>query len=267
MPAATWGRVTIAPRLNMNLRRLLVPLGPRRRRPGDGGAGARPDVSAQPRALPGALARGGRRQWPAVARLHHRGRQVATQDPRWRTSIRSISRCSRTTKTIASMRTGASILSPWARGGPVDRAWPHRVGASTLSMQAARLLEARPRTLPNKIVEAARALPTSNGTIPNARSGIYLTLAPMGGNLEGVRSASFAYFGKEPRQLSVAEAALLVAIQQSPSRRRPDRAPAAAQAWPRRRCCSAGWSTVSSTRRCSRRQSAARCRPVGWACR
>ena len=34
----------------------------------------------------------------------------------------------------------------------------------------------------------------------------------MGGNLEGVRSASFAYFGKEPRHLSVAEAALLVAL-------------------------------------------------------
>ena len=59
---------------------------------------------------------------------------------------------------------------------------------------------------------------------------IYLTLAPMGGNLEGVRAASFAYFGKEPRQLSAAEAALLVAIPQSPSRRRPDRSPAAAQA-------------------------------------
>ena len=38
----------------------------------------------------------------------------------------------------------------------------------------------------------------------------------MGGNLEGVRAASLAYFGKEPRQLSAAEAALLVAIPQSP---------------------------------------------------
>ena len=47
-------------------------------------------------------------------------------------------------------------------------------------------------------------------------------LAPMGGNLEGVRAASLAYFGKEPRQLSAAEAALLVAIPQSPERRRPD---------------------------------------------
>ncbi len=59
---------------------------------------------------------------------------------------------------------------------------------------------------------------------------IYLTLAPMGGNLEGARAASLAYFGKEPKQLSAAEAALLVAIPQSPTRRRPERSPAAAQA-------------------------------------
>jgi len=103
-------------------------------------------------------------------------------------------------------------------------------GASTLSMQAARLLEPRPRTLPNKIIEAARALQLEWHYSKREVLAIYLTLAPMGGNLEGVRSASFAYFGKEPRQLSVAEAALLVAIPQSPNRRRPDRAPAAAQA-------------------------------------
>jgi penicillin-binding protein 1C len=103
-------------------------------------------------------------------------------------------------------------------------------GASTLSMQAARLLEPRSRTLPNKIIEAARALQLEWRFSKREVLAIYLTLAPMGGNLEGVRSASFAYFGKEARQLSVAEAALLVAIPQSPSRRRPDRSPAAAQA-------------------------------------
>src|SRR6185312_5656935 len=58
----------------------------------------------------------------------------------------------------------------------------------------------------------------------------YLTLAPYGGNLEGVRSASLAYFGKEPKRLSVAEAALLVSLPQSPEARRPDRHPAVAKA-------------------------------------
>ena len=44
----------------------------------------------------------------------------------------------------------------------------------------------------------------------------YLMLAPFGGNLEGVRAASLAYFGKEPRKLTIAEAALLVALPQAP---------------------------------------------------
>jgi penicillin-binding protein 1C len=52
---------------------------------------------------------------------------------------------------------------------------------------------------------------------------IYLALAPYGGNLEGLRAATWSYFGKEPRRLSLAERALLVALPQSPETRRPDR--------------------------------------------
>ena len=59
--------------------------------------------------------------------------------------------------------------------------------------------------------------------------GLYLTLAPYGGNLEGIRAASLAYFGKEPRRLTLGEAALLVALPQSPEHRRPDRFPDAAK--------------------------------------
>src|SRR6185312_4676739 len=58
----------------------------------------------------------------------------------------------------------------------------------------------------------------------------YLTLAPYGGNIEGIRAASMAYFGHEPKKLSLAEAALLVALPQSPESRRPDRSIAVAQA-------------------------------------
>src|SRR6185295_18094930 len=109
-------------------------------------------------------------------------------------------------------------------------------GASTLSMQAARLLEpdlfriGPRRTLGTKLLQSARALQLEWRYSKREVLGIYLTLAPMGGNLEGVRAASFAYFGKEPRHLNAAGAALLVAIPQSPERRRPDRSPAAAQA-------------------------------------
>src|SRR5476651_766498 len=103
-------------------------------------------------------------------------------------------------------------------------------GASTISMQAARLLEPRPRSLLTKAIQSARALQLEWRYSKREILAIYLTLAPMGGNLEGVRAASLAYFGKEPKQLSAAEAALLVAIPQSPERRRPDRAGSVAQA-------------------------------------
>src|SRR4029453_9223952 len=59
---------------------------------------------------------------------------------------------------------------------------------------------------------------------------LYLALAPFGGNLEGIRAASIAYFGKEPKGLRLAESALLVALPQSPERRRVDRYPQVAHA-------------------------------------
>jgi len=103
-------------------------------------------------------------------------------------------------------------------------------GASTLSMQTARLLEPRARTLGAKLSEMARALQLERDLGKEGVLGLYLTLAPFGGNLEGVRAACLAYFGKEPADLSPAEAALLVALPQSPERLRPDRHPAAARA-------------------------------------
>ena len=50
---------------------------------------------------------------------------------------------------------------------------------------------------------------------------LYLTYAPFGGNIEGIRAASLAYLGKEPGRLTTAEAALLVALPQAPESRRP----------------------------------------------
>jgi penicillin-binding protein 1C len=101
-------------------------------------------------------------------------------------------------------------------------------GASTLTMQVARLLEPRPRSFGAKLIEAVRALQLEWRYGKSEILDIYLTLAPFGGNLEGVRAASLSYFGKEPRALSAAEAALLVALPQSPSKARPDRDPALA---------------------------------------
>ncbi len=103
-------------------------------------------------------------------------------------------------------------------------------GGSTLTMQVARLIEPRhKRSLYVKLREAVRALQLEWALSKDEILNLYLTLAPMGGNLEGVRAASLAYFGKEPRRLTLGEAALLVALPQSPEARRPDRSPEAAQ--------------------------------------
>ncbi|MEW9804842.1 penicillin-binding protein 1C [Mesorhizobium sp. ZMM04-5] len=103
-------------------------------------------------------------------------------------------------------------------------------GGSTLSMQLARLLEPREqRSLGQKLRQVFRALQIERRLSKREILELYLTLAPYGGNLEGVRAASLAWFGKEPRRLGVSEAALLVALPQLPERRRPDRNPAGAQ--------------------------------------
>ena len=103
-------------------------------------------------------------------------------------------------------------------------------GASTLSMQVARLIEPREgRSLTAKFQQLVRALQIERRLGKPEILDLYLTLAPYGGNLEGIRAASLAYFGKEPRRLTVAQSALLVALPQLPERRRPDRHPALAE--------------------------------------
>ncbi|HWK65934.1 MAG TPA: penicillin-binding protein 1C [Rhizobiaceae bacterium] len=97
-------------------------------------------------------------------------------------------------------------------------------GGSTLSMQLARLIEPRQsRSLGAKLRQIFRAVQIERRLSKREILERYLTLAPYGGNLEGIRAASLAYFGKEPRRLSLSESALLVALPQLPERRRPDR--------------------------------------------
>jgi penicillin-binding protein 1C len=99
-------------------------------------------------------------------------------------------------------------------------------GGSTLSMQLARLNEpVEARGVQLKLKQMFRALQIEHSFTKSQILERYLTVAPYGGNLEGVRAASLAYFGKEPRKLTLQEAALLVALPQSPETRRPDRKP------------------------------------------
>ncbi|MFK5986520.1 MAG: penicillin-binding protein 1C [Pseudomonadota bacterium] len=96
-------------------------------------------------------------------------------------------------------------------------------GASTLSMQTIRLLSPRPRTLVNKIREIIQAIQMESDLSKQQILSIYLTLAPYGGNIQGIEAASYFYFGKTAHLLNYSEIALLIALPQSPERRRPDR--------------------------------------------
>jgi penicillin-binding protein 1C len=111
--------------------------------------------------------------------------------------------------------------------------WNGRVvsGGSTLTMQVARLLEeGTTGEVAGKLRQMRVALALERRLTKDQILQLYLHLAPFGGNLEGVRAASISYFGKEPPRLTPAEAALLVAIPQSPETRRPDRAADRAEA-------------------------------------
>jgi len=104
-------------------------------------------------------------------------------------------------------------------------------GGSTLTMQVARLLEPRnSRTVSAKLRQIIRALEIERALNKDRILSLYLSFAPYGGNIQGIRAASLAYFGKEPRHLSLGEAALLVALPQAPEQRRSDRFPELARA-------------------------------------
>jgi len=104
-------------------------------------------------------------------------------------------------------------------------------GGSTLTMQVARLIEQeRTRSFDAKLRQIIHADLLEKQLSKQEILTLYLALAPYGGNIEGIRAASLAYFGKEPVRLTTAEAALLVALPQSPEARRPDRDPKAAEA-------------------------------------
>lgn len=99
-------------------------------------------------------------------------------------------------------------------------------GGSTLTMQVARLLEnGSTGQWPGKIRQMRLALALEQRLTKDQILSLYLLHAPYGGNLEGIRSASRAWFGKDPKRLTPAEAALLIALPQSPENRRPDRHP------------------------------------------
>ncbi|OZI78239.1 penicillin-binding protein 1C [Bordetella genomosp. 6] len=107
-------------------------------------------------------------------------------------------------------------------------------GGSTLTMQVARLLDPElagqpSKTLSAKLRQAWRAIQLEMHYSKHEILALYLSHAPMGGIVEGVEMGARMWLGKSAADLSHAEAALLTALPQAPSRLRPDRHPQAAQ--------------------------------------
>lgn len=98
-------------------------------------------------------------------------------------------------------------------------------GGSTITMQLARLMEPKARNIPNKLIEAFRALQLEHAYSKSEILNFYFNMLPYGGNIVGTAAASRFYFNKPQHALSLGEAALLAAIPNSPERLRPDRFP------------------------------------------
>ena len=104
-------------------------------------------------------------------------------------------------------------------------------GGSTLTMQVARLLEASGTgSWRGKLRQIRVALALEERLSKAEILALYLTLAPYGGNIEGVRAAARMWFDTEPNRLTPAQSALLVVLPQAPESRRPDRNYTAAMA-------------------------------------
>ncbi|KAB0682533.1 penicillin-binding protein 1C [Aureimonas leprariae] len=157
-------------------------------------------------------------------------RAFATQDGRWRLDVSEpdvdprflLMLTSWEDKRFASHGGIDAVALGRAVWQSVRHAWLVS-GGSTLTMQVARMVEGLPTgSLRAKGEQFLGALALERALGKRGVMNLYLKLAPYGGNVEGVRAASLAWFGHEPRRLTAAEAALLVALPQSPERYRPD---------------------------------------------
>lgn len=94
-------------------------------------------------------------------------------------------------------------------------------GASTITMQLARMLEPRPRTFRAKVVEAFRAVQLEMHLSKEEVLTAYVRLLPFGKNIEGLEAAAQSYFGHSAAHLSEGEIAVLLAVPQGPNGRYP----------------------------------------------
>ena len=95
------------------------------------------------------------------------------------------------------------------------------IGASTITMQVARMMHHQPRTLGQKLIEMFQSLQLELNYSKEEILTFYLNNAPYGGNVEGFASASFRYFNLSPSSLSLSQIAYLTTIPKNPNANRP----------------------------------------------
>ena len=93
-------------------------------------------------------------------------------------------------------------------------------GGSTITMQIARMMKPKERTVLSKLLEMLRAVQLEAHYSKDQLLEVYFNLVPYGGNIEGVGAATHFYFDKQPGDLSWSEAAI------------PDRYPGVAECVP-----------------------------------
>lgn len=97
---------------------------------------------------------------------------------------------------------------------------PHPVGASTITMQLARIkYDLNSKTFGGKMMQIAAAIYIDLFHSKDEIIEAYLNLAPYGGNIEGIGAASTIYFGKHARDLGKIESITLATVPQNPTKR------------------------------------------------
>jgi penicillin-binding protein 1C len=97
------------------------------------------------------------------------------------------------------------------------------VGASTITMQIARMLEPKERTYANKLREIFRALQLEWHYSKDELLELYLSMIPLGGNIEGLKSAAMIYYQTPLDRLNIAQLFDLILIPSDPNGLQPDR--------------------------------------------
>lgn len=90
-------------------------------------------------------------------------------------------------------------------------------GASTITMQLARMLHPTPRTLPHKLQEIWLSWRLTAGMSKDELLTAYINRLPMGGNIYGVEAAARNYFGIPATDLNLAQATILASLPNDPT--------------------------------------------------